>query len=106
MLKDEIIKELLKYSPNISDDEIKTVREFAQAQGSYFELLLKDDCSFLLKKMLLESFWQKYDAKHNSNLTEAIIKNIEKEYQEQLKEKEHQEKIDYILSLDWNFEVN
>ena len=71
------------------------------AEGSYYELLLKDDISPVLTKTLLELFWKKYDAQNGKAISPLVISKYEQIENAKQAEAMQQMKLESVDEIDW-----
>ena len=97
----KIADAVLKYMPSIPDNKFALVLLKLSNEGTYYELLLNDDCPEKLKTTLLETFWKKVDADNGTNYTSSVMANYAEE-QKRIKELEMQKrKLESIKTMDW-----
>ena len=98
---EQIADEVLKYMPPILDKDFALVLLKLSNEGTYYELLLDDECPEKLRTTLLETFWKKVDSDNGTNYAPTVMKNYTDE-QQRIKEAEMQKrKLESIKKIDW-----
>ena len=96
-----IVDEILKYTPTIPNEKFVLVLKKLTTEGSYYELLLDENCPSKLRTTLLETFWNNFDSDNGTNYASKVIENYKAE-QKRIKEEEMQRrKLESIKTIDW-----
>lgn len=98
---EETLKELLKYSPDNSEEIAQNARELLKEKGCYLELILDCEDEPTLKRILLEAFWSDFDDRHNTQYYNTIASELDKIQKELKEQAQHEEKIKLFESLNW-----